>query len=90
MTTQELFKKACEDAKLITQKIPVDVRLQFYALYKQATRDQHLPLYVCQIDIRNAFKMNAWLQVSKMTKEEAQEAYINLVKKYLKDVPIKK
>ena len=87
MTTQKLFEKACKDAEFITQEIPIDVRLQFYALYKQATRDVSFIPFSYTTDIRSAFKMNACLQVSKMTKEQAQKAYIELVTKYLKDRP---
>ena len=32
----------------------------------------------------NAFKMNAWMQSSNLTEDEAKQKYINLVEKHLK------
>lgn len=82
MTTEEAFKDACKRAKLIKQDIPIDVRLRFYALYKQGTTEAVSPFFMGS-DIRDAFKMNARIQVSHLSQEEAQKAYIKLVNKYV-------
>lgn len=71
------FEEAVELANTMTQaSLPQDVQLRLYALYKQSTMgtiDVRIsPVY----DLRNAFKMNAWLQISHLSVEEAKEEYI--------------
>jgi len=71
--------------------IPIDLRLQFYAYYKQATVNTSAFYSSNDPDqIRNAFKMNAMLQVRNMSIDEAKLAYIELVndtiKKYNVDI----
>lgn len=78
------FLKAVEEANAYPKKLPVDVKLKFYAFYKQATENTGLYRPSDSDEIRNAFKLNALFQVGKFTKEEAKEKYIDLVSKYLK------
>jgi acyl-CoA-binding protein len=71
------FEEAVEHANTMTQaSLPQDVQLRLYALYKQSTMGtidiRVSPVY----DLRNAFKMNAWLQISHLSVEEAKEEYI--------------
>ena len=71
--------------------IPIDLRLQFYAYYKQATESSSSFYSSNDPDhIRNAFKMNAMLQVQNLSIEESKLAYIELVndtiKKYNVDI----
>lgn len=71
------FEEAVELANAMTQaSLPQDVQLRLYALYKQATLgtidSRIFPVY----DLRNAFKMNAWLQISHLSITEAKEEYI--------------
>lgn len=75
------FLKAFEAANAMDDiLIPVDLRLQFYAYYKQATINSSSFYSPNDPDqIRNAFKMNAILQVKDMTPDDAKIAYINLV-----------
>lgn len=73
--------------------IPIDLRLQFYAYYKQATVSASDFYSSNDPDqIRNAFKMNAMLQVRNLSAEESKIAYIELVnetiKKYNVDIEI--
>ena len=70
------FEKAFEEASAMTEKLPQDLMLRFYAYYKQATYgDTSRPN---RFDVRNAFKYNAWLQVRGLTQDEAKEKYIEL------------
>ncbi len=74
------FEDAVEKANIMTQaSLPQDVQLRLYALYKQATMGtidvRVSPVY----DLRNAFKMNAWMQISHFSIEQAKEEYINLI-----------
>jgi acyl-CoA-binding protein len=86
------FLKAFEAANSMEDiDIPIDLRLQFYAYYKQATINSSSFYSPNDPDqIRNAFKMNAILQVKDMSPDEAKSAYIELVnetiKKYNVDV----
>ena len=74
------FDEAVAIANTMTQaELPQDVQLRLYAYYKQATKgtiDNHqVPLF----DIRNAFKTNAWMQISHLSIEEAKELYIESI-----------
>ncbi|MGB0896472.1 MAG: acyl-CoA-binding protein [Flavobacteriaceae bacterium] len=75
------FLKAFDAANTMDDiLIPIDLRLQFYAYYKQATINSSSFYSPNDPDqIRNAFKMNAILQVKDMTPDEAKQAYIDLV-----------
>jgi len=71
------FEEAVELANSMTQaSLPQDIQLRLYALYKQSTMGtidvRVSPVY----DIRNAFKMNAWMQISHLSVEQAKEEYI--------------
>lgn len=86
------FLKAFDAANSMDNiHIPIDVRLQFYAYYKQATTNNSMFYSSNDPDqVRNAFKMNAMLQVRNMPIDEAKLAYIKLVndtiKKYNVDI----
>ena len=86
------FLKAFEAANSMDDiLIPIDLRLQFYAYYKQATVSSSAFYSSNDPDqIRNAFKMNAMLQVRHLSIDDAKLAYIELVnntiKKYNVDI----
>jgi len=74
------FDEAVELANTMTQaELPQDVQLRLYALYKQSTHgtitSRIYPIY----DLRNAFKMNAWMQISHLTQDECKELYIEAI-----------
>ncbi len=74
------FLKAFDAAnKMDDIEIPIDLRLQFYAFYKQASANTNFYRTSDPDMIRSAFKMNAILQVNNLTIDEAKLAYINLV-----------
>jgi acyl-CoA-binding protein len=75
-----LFKEAYEKASNFAESLPQDVMLRIYAYYKQATSggEQH-PNHHQSFDLRNAFKMNAWMQVRHLTPDEAKRLYIDLI-----------
>lgn len=77
------FKNALKKANNYKYTLPTDIKLQFYAFYKQATEQQGLYRPSGESEIRNAFKINALFQVQKLSKEEAKREYIKLVKKHL-------
>ena len=90
MTPEEIeidreFQNAYEKASKTSQKFPPDLMLKLYAYYKQAT--EHTSVYIPsgENDIKNAFKLNALLQIKDMNSLEAKKAYIQLVKENIKE-----
>ena len=75
----KLFEEAYERACNITSPLPPDVMLRIYAYYKQATVGMNMPNHYNTHNLRDAFKMNAWIQVSHLSREEAQQLYIETI-----------
>lgn len=75
----KLFEQALQKATEIIYPLPVDVRLQLYAYYKQATREPINTTSANEHELINAFKMNAWMQVRQMSIEEAKMEYVKLI-----------
>ncbi len=74
------FAKAVEAALAMTQaSLPQDVQLRLYAFYKQATFGTAVYNQSENFDLRNAFKTNAWMQISHMSVDEAKENYIEII-----------
>jgi acyl-CoA-binding protein len=87
MTPEELdiqFQEAFEKASNMTQPLPPDVMLRLYAYYKQATFGTTNYNRSDNFDLRNAFKSNAWIQISHLTQDEAKLLYIETVNELLK------
>ena len=59
--------------------LPQDVQLRLYAFYKQATFGTLNYNLSENFDLRNAFKTNAWIQISHLTVEEAKVHYIEII-----------
>ncbi|CAM3888293.1 phosphatidylserine decarboxylase [Flavobacterium branchiophilum NBRC 15030 = ATCC 35035] len=71
------FQEAVTIALTIPQSsLPQDVQLRLYAYYKQATLGTIESSKQMSFDLRNAFKTNAWMQISHLSVEEAKELYI--------------
>ena len=71
------FKEAVEIADAMTQSdLPQDIQLRLYASYKQATSGSPTATFNANFDLRNAFKTNAWMQISHLSIDEAKELYI--------------
>jgi diazepam-binding inhibitor (GABA receptor modulator, acyl-CoA-binding protein) len=79
------FAKAYEKACNTSKKFPPDLMLKLYAYYKQATEHNAAYMPSGNSDIKNAFKLNALLQVKGMSAQEAKEAYIRLVEENIPD-----
>lgn len=74
------FAEAVEIALTMTQaSLPQDVQLRLYAFYKQATFGTAIYNQSENFDLRNAFKTNAWMQISHMSIDEAKENYIEII-----------
>ena len=73
------FLEAVALAELIPQaSLPQDVQLRCYAYYKQATSGSASQIS-SSFDLRNAFKTNAWMQISHLSIDEAKELYIEAI-----------
>lgn len=77
------FEKAFLKASASSMKLPPDIMLKLYAYYKQASSGSNYKSSNSNINLINAFKLNAWLQISHLSEEEAKKGYIDLVKKYI-------
>lgn len=78
------FNEAVETASKMTQaSLPQDVQLRLYAFYKQATHGTLSYNHSESFDLRNAFKTNAWFQISHLSIEEAKEQYIEIINSLL-------
>ncbi|MDN3673643.1 acyl-CoA-binding protein [Flavobacterium branchiarum] len=74
------FLEAVEIASKMTQaSLPQDVQLRLYAFYKQATFGTAKYNQSENFDLRNAFKTNAWIQISHLSINEAKENYIEII-----------
>ncbi len=74
------FQEAVEIASKMTQaSLPQDVQLRLYAYYKQATIGTIERPNSSNFDLRNAFKTNAWMQISHLSIDEAKELYIESI-----------
>lgn len=74
------FQEAVEIASEMTQaSLPQDVQLRLYAYYKQATFGTINYNQSSNDDLRNAFKTNAWLQISNLSVDESKELYIETI-----------
>ena len=74
------FQEAVEIASKMSQsELPQDVQLRLYAYYKQATFGTIDYNHSSDFDLRNAFKTNAWMQISHLSVDEAKELYIEAI-----------
>lgn len=83
MTKKDLdtrFTEAVDKAYQMTQAaLPQDVQLRLYAYYKQATFGTAIYNQSENFDLRDAFKTNAWMQISHLSIDEAKEKYIEII-----------
>ena len=79
------FLEAVEIASEMTQaSLPQDVQLRLYAFYKQATLGTLDLKQNSSYHLRDAFKANAWMQISHLSPDESKEQYIELIHSLLK------
>ncbi|MDP3680497.1 MAG: acyl-CoA-binding protein [Flavobacterium sp.] len=79
------FLEAVEIASEMTQaSLPQDVQLRLYAFYKQATFGTLDLKQTSSYHLRDAFKTNAWMQISHLTADQAKEQYIEIINTLIK------
>tara|TARA_B100000780_G_C21028751_1_gene412428 strand:- start:293 stop:568 length:276 start_codon:yes stop_codon:yes gene_type:complete len=77
------FKKYFNKLSDLEKTLPPDIMLKLYAYYKQSVAGNTFS-YDGEIDVRDAFKFNAWTQLNGMSQENAKKQYIKLAKSILK------
>ncbi|MGV7107897.1 acyl-CoA-binding protein [Flavobacterium sp. U410] len=87
-----LFDEAFENANLVPKEsVPQNVQLVLYALYKHATSGRINASSTnndnndLSEDLRNAFKLNAWMQVKHLSIEEAKQQYIDIINELMRE-----
>ncbi|WP_435415792.1 acyl-CoA-binding protein [Polaribacter aestuariivivens] len=73
------FSEAFEKISRLKEAVAPDIMLKFYAYYKQAYYGSTFS-FNNELDVRNAFKANAWMQLKDMSSQEAKKEYIKLAK----------
>ena len=76
------FKEAFIEISKLKEAVAPDVMLKLYAYNKQANFGSSSPHYE-KLDIRNAFKVNAWMQIKDMSSNDAKQECIKLAKSLL-------
>ncbi|MFV8442434.1 acyl-CoA-binding protein [Flavobacterium sp. LB2P44] len=78
------FLEAVEKASEMTQaSLPQDVQLRLYAFYKQAILGTLDLKQNSSYHLRDAFKTNAWMQISHITPDKAKQHYIEIINSLL-------
>lgn len=78
------FEKAYAMASSTARSFPPDVMLNLYAYYKRATEKNGFYIPPSHSgDLKNAFKVNALVQVKDISKTEARKKYIELVEEHI-------
>jgi diazepam-binding inhibitor (GABA receptor modulating acyl-CoA-binding protein) len=76
------FREAFIAISRSKQAIAPDIMLRFYAYYKQANFGSNFT-FEGALNLRNGFKINAWMQLKDMSPEEAKKEYIQLANSIL-------
>ncbi|CAF1230128.1 unnamed protein product [Adineta steineri] len=78
--SQAEFDKAAEEVKNLSKKPSDDDLLKLYGLFKQATVGDNNTSKPGMFDLKGKYKWEAWEANKGKGKEDAQKAYIALVK----------
>tara|TARA_B110000046_G_C13023155_1_gene412341 strand:+ start:3352 stop:3615 length:264 start_codon:yes stop_codon:yes gene_type:complete len=73
------YKVSFDKISKLKKAVAPDIMLKFYAYYKQANFGNKFS-FNSGLDVRSAFKFNAWMQLNGMSAEEAKKEYIKLAK----------
>jgi diazepam-binding inhibitor (GABA receptor modulating acyl-CoA-binding protein) len=76
------FREAFIAISKSKKAVAPDIMLKFYAYYKQANFGSNFP-FEGELDVRNGFKINAWMQLKDMSSDEAKKEYIELANSVL-------
>jgi acyl-CoA-binding protein len=80
-TLRTSFESAAQNVQALPERPDNDTLLRLYALYKQATVGDVYGKRPGFTDIKGRAKYDAWGKLKGTSKEDAMQAYINLVAK---------
>lgn len=93
LSTAPPLESQFQEAKVKSTKLKDDpgneVKLQLYALYKQATEGVNTTKQPSSFDLVGKFKWNAWTQLGEMSKDDAMKKYIDKVNQLGKEIGFK-
>lgn len=75
---EQKFNAAAEEVKAFTKRPADNELLELYALYKQGTVGDNTTEKPGMLDFKGKAKWQAWVDKKGMTKEAAQQAYVDL------------
>jgi len=81
MEVKELFERAIEDSKTLSEKPSNETLLNLYSLYKQSTEGDINGNAPAMFDFVAKAKYESWSSLKGKTQEAAMQEYINLVEK---------
>tara|TARA_B110000211_G_C13779104_1_gene421061 strand:- start:67 stop:333 length:267 start_codon:yes stop_codon:yes gene_type:complete len=76
------FREAFIAISTLKESLTPDIMLRFYAYNKQANFGSNFP-FEGELDVRNGFKINAWMQLKDMSSDEAKKKYVELANSVL-------
>lgn len=76
------FEKAFSKISELSKALAPDVMLKLYAYNKQASFGNNFS-FNSGLNVRSAFKFNAWMQLNGMSAEDAKKKYIKLTSEIL-------
>lgn len=81
MTLEDEFKLSFDNSKNLATRPSNDILLEMYGLYKQASEGDISGDRPGGFDFKAIAKYDAWLSRKGMTKEDAMQQYVALIKK---------
>ena len=75
-----LFEMAAADSKNLTERPDNETLLKLYALFKQGTSGDASGKRPGMMDFVGRAKYDAWAEIQGMSKEEAMQTYVDLIK----------
>jgi acyl-CoA-binding protein len=81
MAVSDEFEQAQVDVKQLAQRPGNDVLLQLYALYKQGTQGDATGSRPGMLDMVGRAKFDAWKGLTGTDPQDAQQRYVELVRK---------
>ncbi len=79
MELKQAFEEAAREVQKLSKRPSNDVLLKLYALYKQGSEGDVSGDRPSGFDFKGAAKYDAWAKLKGKSKEEAQQAYVDLV-----------
>ncbi len=79
MALQEEFEKAAAEARQLTERPSNETLLKLYSLYKQGMEGDVSGEVPSMADFVARAKYNAWEQLKGMSRQEAQQKYVDQV-----------